>query len=285
MVLGLSMATAPAVPAYFDALIAAYRGGQVGRDVHLGWWDRPPSVAELAQPQAFEAAQLRLLGQVLRLADLQDGMRVLDIGCGFGGTAQALNQRWRKLEIWGLNVDIRQLAICRELSAQHGNRLHWVQADACALPLAGASVDRVLCIEAMFHFGSRRQFFFEAARVLRPGGVLAVSDIVPRRSPPEAMLSPTDAAAAAAVSGGFGPWPDFWSCDADHDALARAAGLCLTHRTDATEATLPSHHYTTPAHAPGDDPFEMATWALAVLHRSGRLGYPLLRFEKSWPAD
>lgn len=274
------MATPLAVPAYFNALIAGYRGGHVGRDVHLGWWNRPPSAAELAQPQAFEAAQHRLVVQVLSLADLQDGLRVLDIGCGFGGTAEALNQAGRSLDVWGLNIDIRQLVICRALSAQDGNRLHWVQADACALPLPDASVDRVLCIEAMFHFGSRRQFFSEAARVLRHGGVLAVSDIVARPSPPGAMVSPSDATAAAAVLGSFGPWPDFWGFDADHDALARAVGLRLTHCTDATEATLPSHHYTAPERAPGQDPFAQAAWALAALHRGGRLSYPLMRFEK-----
>ena len=36
----------------------------------------------------------------------------------------------------------------------------------------------VLSIEAMFHFAARRRFFAEAARVLRPGGVLVASDIV-----------------------------------------------------------------------------------------------------------
>jgi len=56
----------------------------------------------------------------------------------------------------------------------HGNCLRWELADACRLPFPDASFNHVLCVEAMFHFASRRTFFAEAARVLSPrrhGGV------------------------------------------------------------------------------------------------------------------
>src|SRR6185437_17144349 len=103
------------------------------------------------------------------------------------------------------------------------NRLEWVQADACSLPFANQSYDAVLCIEAMLHFPSRARFFTEAARVLRPGGSFAGSDIVvsPRARPLDRAGFPI----AAVMQEGFGPWPDFWSDDADHVRLAESAGL------------------------------------------------------------
>jgi len=47
----------------------------------------------------------------------------------------------------------------------------------CRLPFPDASFNHVLCVEAMFHFASRRTFFAEAARVLKPGGAMVASDI------------------------------------------------------------------------------------------------------------
>lgn len=270
--LGLIVTTT--VPPYFDLLIPAVRAGQTGRFVHLGWWDVPPAAQDLAARGAFEQAQVRLNDRLLRLADLHDGQRVADVGCGFGGTIAVLNAHHHDLRLIGLNIDERQLALCANIVPQHGNRLQWLQADALSLPLPDGSVDRLLCVEAMFHFGSRRAFLREAARVLAPRGVIVSSDIVAIPGQPD------DDAVREAVLAGFGPWPDFWGADADPQALAEAAGLRCTQLVDASAATLPSHVYTAPP--PGSrprNPIARAAAALADLHRAGRLKYPLLRLE------
>jgi SAM-dependent methyltransferase len=58
-----------------------------------------------------------------------------------------------------------------------------VVGDACRLPIADVSLDGVISVEAAFHFSSRRAFFEECVRVLRPGGVLTTSDIATQRLP------------------------------------------------------------------------------------------------------
>lgn len=254
------------VPPYFDRLIEGVRRGAAGRWAHLGHWDAPPAGAGRAE---FERAQRRLDEVMLGMTDLANRQSVLDAGCGFGATLDAVNRAFSGMRLTGVNVDPRQLELCRALGALNGNRLEWREADACRLPFADASFERVLCIEAMFHFASRRAFFAEAARVLLPGGVMVASDI---------LLRGPQAGEAAAIREGFGPWPED---DADHRRLAAAVGLNCDALVDATPNTLPSHRYTTPSSpsAPADA-MVRAALALRRLHEEGRLRYLYLRFSK-----
>jgi ubiquinone/menaquinone biosynthesis C-methylase UbiE len=54
-----------------------------------------------------------------------------------------------------------------------------VQARAEEIPLASASIDRMICVNAFHHFGDRRAFVSEARRVLRPGGGIMIIGIDP----------------------------------------------------------------------------------------------------------
>jgi SAM-dependent methyltransferase len=274
LLLGLSVQ--PRVPAYFDRLIAGLRRGEGGRWVHLGHWDTPPS----AQPGDFARAQARLDEVLLGMAELRDGQAILDVGCGFGATVDAVNRRYSGMRIAGVNVDARQLALCRSIEPCNGNVLDWREADACRLPFADESFERVMCIEAMFHFASRRAFFAEAARVLAPGGLLVATDILLRASARGALDASGEPVAAAIVPG-FGPWPDLWGADADHRRLAADAGLRCDAAVDATDNTRPSHRYTTPKAPPArpDAPVRAAL-ALRWLHERGHLQYLYLRFRK-----
>jgi MPBQ/MSBQ methyltransferase len=270
------------VPAYFDPLLEGFRRGQAGRWVHLGHWDRPQAAG--GERAEFGRAQAKLDEILLEMADLHPGQSVLDVGCGLGGTLQTINRSMSGMALTGLNIDARQLELCRGIEAANGNRLSWEEGDACRLPFAAASFDRLLCIEAMFHFGSRRAFFAEAARVLRPGGVLVASDIVV--SPAARELETSGLRVAASIDAGFGPWPDLWGSDADHRSLAAAAGLHCTQWRDATANTLPSHRFTTPSQRARHDPSDIlanAALMLQWLHVHGHLQYLYLRFDKAAP--
>ena len=274
------MSSRPKVPAYFDYLIEAFRRGAAGRFVHLGYWDNPRKAGG-----DFAAAQARLDERILSMAGIASGQSILDVGCGFGGTIAGLNERLRDGWLAGVNIDPRQLALCRQIVPANANRLEWQEADACRLPFAAGSFDRVLCTEAMFHFGSRRAFFAEAARVLKPGGRLVGSDITVADS--ARNIRAPGFSIEAPLQDGYGPWPDFWGDDADHAKLAKAAGLRKGKLEDITANTLPSHAFTAPGDA--DDSRDTGNLALRAalmlrwLHQKGHLRYTLFRFEK--PAD
>jgi len=259
------------VPPYFDALIAAYRRGATQRPVHLGYWQD-------GDHGDFAGAQARLDQVMIDLADVRDRQSVLDIGCGFGGTIARINDRRHGMRLAGVNVDARQIDICRGIIPRAHNSLSWHLADATELPFGDAAFDRVFCIEAMFHFSSRRKLFAEAARVLKPGGVMVGTDI---------LFSPAAKSATVPVErilqAGFGPWPDVWSTDADHVALAEAAGLKGDVR-DITDRVAPTHNYTSPPNADPLDPHVpapvLASVVLKWLHDRDWLRYVSFKFER-----
>ena len=100
--------------------------------------------------------------------------RVLDVGCGVGGSTRALAALWPGARLTGLGISQRQLAAARQVCP--GST--FVRADAVATPFADAAFDAVIAIESALHFQTRGAFLGEARRLLGPGGVVALADLL-----------------------------------------------------------------------------------------------------------
>ncbi len=205
------------------------------RHVHWGFFSSPTSDASLNSCLAAAETMTELICKAGRVGN---GLRILDVGCGFGGTIAHLNERLSGCELVGLNIDERQLVRARQsVTARPGNTVRFVQGDACALPFEGGAFDVVLAVECIFHFPSRRTFFSEARRVLRSGGTLALSDFVVDGDKIDEMAEWTEANATN----------DFYGvksaalCTGTYARVARAAGFTVLSDDDITANTMPTY--------------------------------------------
>jgi SAM-dependent methyltransferase len=141
--------------------------------LNLGLWEGPGDDAEAP------TAPRRLVETLCD--DLPTGGVILDVGNGLGAQDPVIAERVRPRRLVALNISEYQLCAGRAwLDAAGAAPL---AADATHLPLAERIADGVISVEAPFHFPSRVAFFAEAKRVLRPGGVLVMSDFAVPRMP------------------------------------------------------------------------------------------------------
>jgi SAM-dependent methyltransferase len=129
--------------------------------------------------------------------DLEPGMTVLDLGCGEGRHAFEAYRRGASVVAvdWGqheVETTRRWLAAIAEAGeAPAGARAEVVRGDLCTLPVPDASVDRVIASEVLEHIPDDATAFAEIARVLKPGGRVAVT--VPRYGPERICWALSDA--------------------------------------------------------------------------------------------
>jgi cyclopropane fatty-acyl-phospholipid synthase-like methyltransferase len=141
--------------------------------MNCGYWGRGAAT--------YDQACAHLVELIADKAGIQASDAVLDVGFGYGDQIALVARKYRPQRIVGINVSPFQVDTARERLATAGIAGTVVDlrvADAVRTGLPDASFDVILAVECTAHFRTRDAFLAEARRLLRPGGRLAIADVL-----------------------------------------------------------------------------------------------------------
>ena len=133
--------------------------------------------------EAIRPGGLELTERAVALWDLPPGARVLDLGCGTGASVEHLRTQ---CGMWATGLDVSALLL-RE-GRERQAHLPLLQASGERLPVAAGSMDAVLAECTLSLMADLDQALAECHRVLRPRGLLAVTDLYARQPDRAATL-------------------------------------------------------------------------------------------------
>jgi SAM-dependent methyltransferase len=146
-------------------------------DVFAQITDADPAILDgiinVLELRAADPQQRAMLETYLTDAAIPQKAHVLEVGCGTGAVTRVLATWPGVVEAIGVDPSPVLVAKARELGAKLGS-LTFEVADGRSLPLASNTFDLVVCHTMLCHVPGPEVVLNEAARVLRPGGCLAV---------------------------------------------------------------------------------------------------------------
>jgi tocopherol O-methyltransferase len=158
---------------YYDKTLPFYRlfwhGDSGSNALHCGFWD--------SQTKTIHEALLNQDKFLAEQIDLKPGDKVLDAGCGIGGSSTWLSQHYDAIVV-GITLSTKQAACAHAWAKTKGVSplATFYAMDFCQTGFHSNSFDIVWATESVCHAEHKEEFLKEAHRVLKCGGKIIVAD-------------------------------------------------------------------------------------------------------------
>lgn len=159
---------------YYDKTEVHYRRGwdlSHSLAMHYGYWDE--------KTQGFRHSLLRMNEALATFGALSNQDKVLDAGCGVGGSSIFLAKEIG-CEVVGISLSEQQVQSAQFHAQEIGvaKTANFVKADYRATEFPAASFDVIWALESAVHDPEKHGFFKEANRLLRPGGRVIMGEYI-----------------------------------------------------------------------------------------------------------
>lgn len=244
-----------------EAIQAHYTRSGLG-DVILGALEKAgKDLARLTPQDLAPVDEFHIRGRAATLelakaAGLDANKRVLDVGSGIGGTSRCLAKEFG-CRVSGIDLTAEYCHVAAMLTAKIGlaNLVDFRQGDATRMPFEDGSFDVVWTEHVAMNIADKPRLYREMHRVLKPGGTLAIYDIL--AGPAGPVLFPVPWART--------PETSFLVSPEELRKLLQEAGFQVAEWSDTTDAAR--------------------AWFVAVAEKIRKEGLPPLGFHLLVGAD
>ena len=154
-----------------------------GEHIHLGYY-KPDDMMKAGIPKKnFIQAKYDFIDEMMKFGGIakptdDSSMKVLDVGCGFGGTSRYLAKNLGpQSHVTGITLSPNQVARGTELAQEQGvaDRTKFMVMDALNMEFEDNSFDVVWACESGEHMPDKKRYIEEMMRVLKPGGTFVMA--------------------------------------------------------------------------------------------------------------
>ncbi|MEE9339579.1 MAG: methyltransferase domain-containing protein [Methylococcaceae bacterium] len=153
---------------YYDELYADYEKNWSPHHLHYGFWEEGI--------KTHEESLVNTTKTVLNALDIQKGDRILDAGCGVGGSSRYLLDNY-DASVVGITYSDLLLKNAIKYSKRYDpSKIEFHFMDYTNTEFKDESFDKIFAIESVCYAKDKHDFIKEAYRILKPGGKLVVVD-------------------------------------------------------------------------------------------------------------
>lgn len=218
------------VKKYYNQVQKSYNRNWMNEEnlaMHLGFW--------YPKTESLHQALINENQAVADALSIRDSDFILDAGCGVGGTAIWLAEKYR-VKVAGVNIVEKQIAMAKDNAKKRcvDKLTSFSVNDYACIDFADETFTKAYAIESICHAKEKKSVLKEIYRVLKPGAKLVIVD---------AFLKKTGIPADEKVH--LNDWYEGWACP-DLAVLdnfiedLEEIGFSIMNQEDATEEIMPS---------------------------------------------